>query len=327
MKSIKKFLLVIILILSFCTFPVFQASAEGLSVYLGGDVLGFTLNTRGATVVGFCEVITERGLTSPCKDAGMQVGDVIYNLNETEINSSADLSRALSKYQSGEIITKISRNGETKLLDVTPVKDLTGSYKLGVYVKDDLTGLGTVTYYKEDGSFASLGHPVSNERGKLFEVVGGEVFTASVIGVNKAVKNKAGELRGMFVGDKSIGKVIKNTNVGLYGKISDFDVEEHKKIECSKAKPGRAQIYSTVDGLIPKYYDIDIVKTDYFSGSNKNLVIKITDKQLLNITGGILQGMSGSPIIQNGKIVGAVTHVFINDSARGYGISIDKMLE
>ncbi len=325
-NKIKKLLTLAVLILSFFAFSFNSASAEGVFVYLGGDVLGFTLNTKGATIVGFCDVITEKGLVSPCKNAGLTVGDVIYNMGSLEINSASDLTLALKDYDSGEIVTKISRNGEVKLIDLVPVKDLTGEYKLGVYIRDDLTGLGTVTFYNEDGCFASLGHPVSDEKGKLFDVVGGQVYNSTVIGVNKATRGKAGELRGMFIGDKSVGDVKFNSSVGLYGKIHDFNAIEHKKIECGKARQGKAQIYSTVDGLLPKIYDIDIVKTDYFSGSNKNLVIKISDKELLKITGGILQGMSGSPIIQNGKLVGAVTHVFINDSSRGYGITIDKML-
>lgn len=326
-KNKVKILAIFLLIaLSIFSFGFSSANAESITYYLGGDVLGFTINTKGAEVVGFCDVITDNGLKSPCKDGGVLVGDVIYNMGDCEINSAQDVANALNNYKSGEIVTKISRKGEIKLVDVIPVKDLTGEYKLGVYIRDDLTGLGTVTFYKEDGSFASLGHPVSNQLGRLYDVVGGEVYNSTIIGVIKPTKSKAGELRGMFVGEKSVGKITKNTNVGLYGKISDFNESEHKKVEISKAKPGKAQIYSTVDGMIPKYYDIEIVKTDYFTNSNKNLVIKISDDDLLKITGGILQGMSGSPIIQNGKLVGAVTHVFINDGSRGYGISIDKML-
>lgn len=324
-KKLKKIITTLVIVFLF-TFCFNTANAQSDYIYLGGEVLGFTIKTEGATVVGISDVITDKGLISPCKNAGIEVGDIIYNMGDNKINSASDVANALSEYNGGDIVTKISHNGKIKLVDLIPVKDVKGEYKLGIYLRDDLSGLGTVTFYKEDGSFASLGHPVSDENGKSYSVIGGNVFNSSIIGVNKATRGKAGELRGMFLGENAIGKIVKNTNVGLYGKIENFNLKNKIKIEYARAKQGKAQIYSTVDGITPKYYDIDIVKTDFLSGSNKNLVIKISDKELLKYTGGILQGMSGSPIIQDGKLVGAVTHVFINDSSRGYGISIDNML-
>ncbi len=326
LKSFKKILTAVIIsiVLSLC---LNTAYAQSNYLYLGGNVLGFTIKTEGATVVGICDVITDKGLVSPCKNAGIEVGDIIYNMGDNKVNSASDVADALNEYNGGEIVTKICHDGQIKLVDLIPAKDVSGEYKLGIYLRDDLTGLGTVTYYKQDGSFGSLGHPVSDENGKSYSVIGGNVFNSSVIGVNKATRGKAGELRGMFLGENPIGKIVKNTNVGLYGKIEDFDATNKIKVELGKAKQGKAKIYTTVDGITPKYYEIDIVKTDYFNSANKNLVIKISDKELLKITGGILQGMSGSPIIQEGKLVGAVTHVFINDSSRGYGISIDNMLK
>ena len=326
MMRLKRLLTVVLLAFTLTLFSN-VAYAQESSYYLVGNVLGFTIKTEGATVVGTCDVITSSGLVSPCKNAGIKVGDVIYSMGNATVNSAHDVSNVLSSYDGGEIVTKIMRDGDIKLLDVIPVKDVLGEYKIGVYLRDDLSGLGTVTFYKDDGSFGSLGHPVSDENGKTYSVIGGEVYTSRIIGINRATRGKAGELKGVFIGDKSIGKIIKNTQSGLYGKIDSLDLSTKTKIELGKAKQGNAQIYSTVDGITPKYYDIDIVKTDFFTHSNKNLVIKISDKELLKATGGILQGMSGSPIIQDGKLVGAVTHVFINDSSRGYGISIDNMIK
>ncbi len=326
MKNLNK--IVICLVLAFfLSFGFNTAFAETDYLYLGGNVLGFTIKTEGATVVGTCDVITEKGLLSPCKEAGIEVGDIIYSLGENKVNSASDVAKSLKNYKGGEIVTKISRDGQIKLVDIIPVKDVSGDYKLGVYIRDDLNGLGTVTFYRSDGSFGSLGHPVSDENQKSYQVIGGSVFNSSVVGINRATRGKAGELRGMFLGDKPIGKITQNTNTGLFGKIENFDSKNKIKIEIGTAKQGKAQIYSTIDGITPKYYDISIVKTDLFTNSNKNLVIKITDKNLIDYTGGILQGMSGSPIIQDGKLVGAVTHVFINDSSRGYGIFIDNMLK
>lgn len=325
-NKLKKLSIILSIILLVLLFPINSAFASENYVYLGGNVLGFTLQTEGATVVGLCDVITDKGVTSPCENAGIQVGDIILSMNGKLVNNANDIAGVISKYKEGCILTKISRNQKVKLVEIFPAIDVSGVFKLGLFIRDDLSGLGTVTYYKEDGSFASLGHPVCDNNGALYNVISGKVYQSSIIGVNKAQKGKAGELRGIFTCDKEIGKINVNTKVGLYGCVYKFNPQKHTKIYCEKAVQGKAQIYSTIDGVIPKFYNIEIVKTDLNSKSNKNLVIKITDKDLLNYTGGILQGMSGSPIIQNGKLVGAVTHVFLNDSTRGYGISIMNML-
>ncbi len=325
--AFKRLTKLIISILIACSFISGNAvKASEVEFYLGGNVLGFTVNTEGVSVVGLCDVVTSSGLISPCKNAGIEVGDTILSLNENTVNSASDVATALDNYNGGEIVTKIDSNGKIKLVDLIPAKDVLGEFKLGVYLQDELSGLGTVTYYTSDGSFGSLGHPVSNENGKIYNVVGGNVYTATVTGVNKPIKGKAGELKGMFLGKSSVGTISKNSNVGLFGKIDKFEKCKYIKLSLGKGSPGKAQIYSTVDGITPKFYDINIVKTDYVSGGNKNFVISITDKNLLNLTGGILQGMSGSPIVQNGKLVGAVTHVFLNDGTRGYGIAINNMI-
>lgn len=325
-KRFKKLLVVLAVFVCLFSISLFNVSAEEKYYYLGGNVLGFTIDTEGVSVVGISEVITESGLVSPCEKAGITVGDVILSFNNNSINTPLDVANCLKKYNGGEIIAKLNRNGEFKLTHIIPVKDLTGEYKLGAYLTDGLNGLGTVTYFTEDGAFASLGHPVSNENGKMYKVVGGKVFASTVIGVNQAERGKAGELKGVFIGEKEIGEISNNTSVGLYGRVNGFKTSSSVKVELGTAKPGKAEIYATVDGIKPKFYSIDIVKCDYHSKSNKNFVIKITDKDLLSITGGIVQGMSGSPIMQNGKLVGAVTHVFLNDSTRGYGIAIQNMI-
>lgn len=326
----KKFKLIAILsvvLLIFC-FSVSSNSvyAKERYLYLGGHTCGFNLKTRGATVVGITDVLTDDGVISPSKCAGLEIGDVILSMNGNKINTASDLTLVLNDYKGGFIITEILRNDSVKLCDIFPEKDVNGIYRIGVLLREDLQGLGTVTYIDEDGNFGALGHPVANQNGKTYEIVSGEVFDCSIIGVNKASRGKAGELKGMFIGEKSIGSISSNKNVGLFGKFNNFNELNHVKIEVAKAVIGKAQIVSTIDGQTSQRYDIDIIKTDYKKGNNKNLVIKVTDKELLSKTGGILQGMSGSPIIQNNKLVGAVTHVFLNDSSRGYGISIYNML-
>ncbi len=296
------------------------------SVYLGGFTAGFTLKTRGATIIGITEVISNEGRVSPCKNAGLCEGDVIISMDGKHINCASDISDCLKGYKNGAILVEVLRCGNLKLFNLYPQKDVNGLYKIGVFIREDLQGLGTVSFIDKDGNFASLGHPVVSDNGTMFDVIGGKCYGCSVIGITKGIRGKAGELKGLFLNEKPIGEIVKNTNVGMFGKINDFDATNYKEVEVGTAKIGKAQIVSTVEGQNSEYYDIEIVKTELKRKQGKNLVVKICDKTLIEKTGGIVQGMSGSPILQDGKIVGAITHVFINDSARGYGISIENML-
>ena len=324
LKSLLTFIVVLLLFITNLTANTVYAKEEYL--YLGGFTCGFNLKTRGATVVGITDVLTNSGVASPSKSAGLEIGDIILSINGKEINGVSDFTIALNDFDGGFIITEILRNNTKKLLDVYPEKDVNGKYRIGVLLREDLQGLGTVTYIYEVGNFGALGHPVANANGKNYDVIKGEVYNCSIIGVNKATRGRAGELKGMFIGEKPIGEISSNENVGLFGKLNDISNLKGDKISIGNACVGKAQILSTIDGQTKESYDIEIIKTDYKKGNNKNLVIKITDKDLLNKTGGILQGMSGSPIIQNNRLVGAVTHVFLNDSSRGFGISINNML-
>ena len=200
---------------------------------------------------------------------------------------------------------------------------------MGMFVRDDVSGIGTITYIKENNEFGALGHPVTEgESQKALRINSGVAYGCNIIGVNRGVRGKAGEIRGYFIEDEILGVIEKNTAAGIFGKITDEKFTDGlKKMETGEAKPGKASLYSTVEGTRPKEYEITIVKADRSAAENKDLVVKITDEKLIEKTGGILQGMSGSPIVQNGKLVGAVTHVFLNDPTRGFGISIEKMIK
>ena len=328
---VRTVLIFLILLLCAFSFNPTTALAEGQSLYLGGFPAGFTLNTKTVEVIGICEVITSDGLKSPAKDCGIRTGDIIEGINGIEVNSSADINKILSENFKKFEIT-INRGGQEFTSEIKPATDLsTGKKRLGVLVKDTVNGIGTVTYVDKAGNkFASLGHPVSDLKNNLMEINGGTVYGCIIYDVKKGVKGNPGELHGAFENGNVLGKARLNCSCGVYGDIdSNFDVSKLIKIErgsIDSVKIGKACIYTTVHGNEIGKYDISIVKIDKNNKDNRNFVIKIEDRNLLDITGGIVQGMSGSPIVQNGKLIGAVTHVFVNDPTRGYGIGIDKML-
>ncbi len=321
----RRFTFAILFLVLACLLNVnlYKTRASTEQIYLGGMPAGFSLYTRGATVVGICDVITQEGLVSPAKNSGINVGDIILYIDEYEINNASDIEKALVK--DGKKIITLNRNEEMVLETIIPAKDLSGKNKLGVFVRDDVSGIGTITYIKGN-YFASLGHPVLDDNGKLLNITGGKLFNCNITGCVRGERGKAGELRGVFLRNHSVANIEKNLQEGVFGKLNeDFSTDELTKIDIGQAKMGNATIYSTIDGKEPKQYNISIVKVD--SGlDTKNFVIKVTDSALISKTGGIVQGMSGSPIVQNGKLVGAVTHVFINDPTRGFGISIENMI-
>lgn len=331
-NKIKKILFALILIISLsCIFPSFYAYAEGgETLYLGGFPAGFILNTQNVEVVGLCDISTENGNACPAREAGLQCGDIIKNLNDVNITSAEILNKTVNE-SFNRFILSVKRGEEVFETEIKPIKDeKSGKNKLGLLVKDSLNGIGTVTYIdKSNNSFGSLGHPVSDLNGELIEINGGSLYGCSIYDVKRGVRGNPGELKGVFDNGYMLGYVTKNTNCGIFGKISnEFEVDKLKKVTKGSAQSatiGKAKIYSTLNGNVGEEYDISIVKIDSTNSENKNFVIKINDKRLLERSGGIVQGMSGSPIVQNGQLIGAVTHVFVNDPTRGYGIAIEKM--
>ena len=302
------------------------------TVYVGGMSAGFTLKTGGAQIIGLSEVATENGTFSPASKAGLRIGDIIYKVNGVQIETITDLNEIINKSKGKSLSFDVGRGEEHILIEIQPMKEkVTGKYKIGVLIRDSVSGIGTVTYiHKENGRFGALGHSVMSENHTEMQIYDGAVYECSIVGVNRGVRGKAGELRGMFLSDKQLGNAEKLCCCGIFGQISgEFQVNELMSAVASSddVKPGKAQIYSTVNGISPKCYNIEIVKVDKGNKENKNYVVKITDEDLIAETGGIVQGMSGSPIIQNGKLIGAITHVFLNDPTRGYGIDIRRMLK
>lgn len=328
-KILSAALCLIVLCCGLALMPVYAQPDDGL--YLGGFPAGFILNTQNVEVVGLCDIFTDSGAVCPARDSGIKSGDVIKSINGIEITSSAQLTQTLKENFSVYNLT-IQRGGETHEIKLDPITDKSsGAKKLGLLVKDSINGIGTITYIdKSNNKFGSLGHPVSDESGALIPINGGSLYGCSIYDVKKGLRGNPGELKGIFDNSKMFGVVTDNTRCGIFGNIAkDFDTTGLTKINrgsVSEACMGKAYIYSTLNGETCEQYEISIVKVDANNKDNRNYVIKISDKRILDKSGGIVQGMSGSPIVQNGKLIGAVTHVFVNDPTRGYGISIDNMM-
>ena len=311
------------------TLPARAASNE---YYLGGMAAGFSLSAGGVEIVGFKDVASADGAKCPAAEAGMRTGDLIVAVDGIHIRSISDLNAALARSGGEHVTVTIKRGAEHKSFSLAPVLEKGGDrYKIGILIRDTLSGIGTVTYIQKDTlRFGSLGHAVCGEDKTALTIADTSVYLCSIVSVNRGERGKAGELRGLFLNDTRLGSADKACETGLYGKFADgYDFSTAETVEAaplSEAEIGKAVIYSTVDGVTPQPYEIAIAKVDAGNRDNKNFVIKVTDERLLAATGGIVQGMSGSPIVQDGKLIGAVTHVFLNDPTRGYGIGIEKML-
>ena len=317
------------------TIKKFSLNADDIDVYAGGDIVGFSLNGDGVVVIGFGKVSTVAGEFDTIENSDIKKGDIIKEIEDEKIKSVADICRVVNKEENKNkpLGVKLKRNdGMVETTIKSALDKYSGIYKLGLWVKDDVSGIGTLTFVKkENNRFGALGHAICDGDTKtIYNIDSGEMYPCTVLGIKKGTKGKAGELKGLFFQGKNnkLALVDNNSEAGVFGNM----IKEVKDKDILKAggrlyaKPGRAYIKSAVDGEL-KDYEIEIIKTNYQSSSNeKSMVIRVTDKDLLRKTGGIIQGMSGSPIIQNGYVVGAVTHVFINDPTKGFGIYLDWMI-
>lgn len=307
-----------------------------LEVYPGGTSVGVRLTTEGVLVVGFSEIETAEGINeSPAKLAGIELGDIILKVNDQSIEGSKDLIGKVRSANSENVKLDIKRNGELISKNIVLLKE-SNEYKMGLWVRDSTAGIGTLTFYHKDTkTFGALGHPITDgDTNKSFTIKKGDLLRSSVLSVRRGERGTPGELKGLFLNEnESIGNISKNTESGIYGDAytSLINPSFNKPIPIgfrSEIVEGPAKIITTIGDGGPKEYQIEIAKLlPQEKAGPKSMLIKITDEELLQKTGGIVQGMSGSPIIQNGKLVGAVTHVLINKPELGYGIYIEWMLE
>ena len=288
-----------------------------------GEVVGLELRNDSVSIAAF-----DDAWGAQARDAGLQIGDQILNIDGEKVDDAADVRQALT-HSDGQVQLRILRKNKEYQLSLKP-QITTAGPRLGVYLRQGITGIGTVTWYDPaSGRFGTLGHGVIDAAGDLVELTEGTVYEANVLSVKRGKCGEPGQLRGGVDSGHALGTVEKNTPQGVFGTVqAGWTGTPLETAPRNQVKTGGATIRSTVTGTEPQEYSVEILKIypgDRHEG--RNMLIKITDPQLLNTTGGIVQGMSGSPIIQDGKLVGAVTHVLVNDPTTGYGIFIENMLE
>lgn len=305
--------------------PLRKIYAKEKYVCLGGYPLGINVKSKGLIITSKQEVITSKGVEVPFGDVDIKSGDLLISIDGINVESQSDVEKAVADKDSVTVV--IEKNGEEYSYVIKTAEDvLSGKKRLGLWLKDGISGIGTLTYVNPDNMrYGALGHPIEENK----EYREGHIYEADVYGYVKGEKGAAGELSGNFDVRNVTGTIEKNTKFGIFGKYTG-DIDDMKRVKLgtkSEVKPGKAYIYTTINGNKPEKYEIEIIKCNVQNkAQNKGMVIRITDKNLLNKTNGILQGMSGSPIIQNDKLIGAVTHVFINDPTKGFGMYIDFMI-
>ncbi|MBQ4156303.1 MAG: SpoIVB peptidase [Clostridia bacterium] len=300
-------------------------------VTLSGEPFGIKIFTKGVMVVGLSNVKTGVGNINPAKEIGINVGDIILSANQKKVNSNEEFSKIINISNGNPVFLKIKREDKILNLKLTPVKELdSGDFKAGLWVRDSSAGLGTMTFYSSvNGRFAGLGHAIVDvDTGVLLPINSGEIVKTKILSVNKSKPGAAGEICGVFTGER-LGELVKNTDCGLYGFYDNYETSKNMILVANKqdVKTGNAKIYTTLDKNGPKFYDCVIERIDYNDSAHRNLLVRVTDEKLIKRAGGIVQGMSGSPIVQNGQLVGALTNVFLNEPEKGYAVFADTMLE
>ncbi len=312
----------------------FSAQAAKLTEVIPiGHTVGIKMQAEGVLIVQLTEVQGADGTRSPAKEAGVQEGDVLLRAGETQLHSNDDLQKQVALSAGQPIKLTLERGEDEKSVTVTPCRDKTGAYRIGVLARDSLAGIGTLTYVDpQTGAFGSLGHGIcDSETGVLLPLQEGTIIHSTVSSVQRGKAGEPGSLQGEFSTEKPLGTVVQNTESGIFGTMTDDSL--YSELQCvpvasaDEIKIGDAEILSNVDGDSVQRYSVQIVKLYPADDEyGRSMMLRVTDPQLVEKTGGIVQGMSGSPILQNGKLIGAVTHVLVDNPLEGYGIAMEKML-
>lgn len=308
-----------------------NAKEQPQKVYLGGQPFGVKFYSDGVIIINLENYYNGIKYVCPAKDSGLKINDIIIEANGKSIKTNEELSSVFSSCNGEEVSLKINRNNNIFEKNIKPIKNTAGMYLIGAWIRDSCAGIGTITYYDANNNyFAALGHGIcDNDTSYLMPLEHATVLSASISGISKSTPGKAGSLNGYFK-DEVLGTLTKNTPIGIFGTPEVNYSCKQKQVELAQTdeiKTGKASIFTTVTGNDTEEFEIEITRIcNKNKKSNENFIIRITDYRLLEECGGIVQGMSGSPIIQNGKLVGAVTHVFLNNPREGYGIAVQNMV-
>ena len=298
-----------------------------------GQTVGIKLFSQGVLVVGLSDLETPQGLASPAKACGLREGDVITHIEHQKVQSIEEVQAILETSRDRSLHLTVLRDDHSRDMTIQPAQDQGGGdYKLGAWIRDSMAGIGTLTFVDpKTGLFGTLGHGINDvDTAVLMKLQSGAITPASVAGVVRGKAGSPGELRGCFSAEQDLGTLFANTEQGVFGYLKQPDTFPGKPIpiaQPSQVHPGPAKILSNVSGTKVQSYDVELIKLYPNAADTRDLMLQVTDPKLLDQTGGIVQGMSGSPIIQDGKLIGAVTHVLVNDPTRGYGILIETMLD
>lgn len=308
-----------------------------LRLFLLGNIAGVKLYTSGILVVGMSEIEgVDNKKHKPYENSGIEEGDSIISIDNTKISTTQDLIDTVNASSGKDLAIEYVHNNATATCSITPVQTSNNEYKLGLWVRDSAAGVGTVTFYDSSTkSFGALGHGITDiDTEELINIESGEFITTQILNIKKGENGNPGRIQGTIDNQTNIGSIYKNTKFGIYGKVSNpsaLQLDSSKEMDVAlreEIKEGPATILCNLDGTSPREYNIQIERIFRENNyDNKSMKIKITDENLLNKTGGIIQGMSGSPVIQNGKFVGAVTHVLVNNPKEGYAVFGDIMLK
>ncbi len=295
-----------------------------------GEPVGIRMEIAGVLVAGTNAIETSEGVYAPAQEAGLRAGDVITAVNGAPVRRAEDLAADIDAMGEGDAELTVLRDGREISISVAPVRSEAEGSRLGLWLRDSVTGIGTVTYIDpETGVFGALGHGVNDgESGSLLPASGGSVCSAEIVDVKPGQPNAPGELAGSFTLSDEIGVIRANTGGGLFGRMDRQAFPGHEALpvaEPGQVRNGEATILACVDGSAAREYRVEIART-VMAGVGRDLTVRVTDPALLAATGGIVQGMSGSPILQDGRLVGAVTHVLTSDPTRGYGILAENMM-
>lgn len=310
---------------------------ENTEVVALGDIVGLKLYTNGVLVVGMSEISgVDNHKYRPYEETGIEEGDMIVEVNEQTVTCTSDLLKSIKEAEGREVSISYVRDGNIEETSIKPVKAQDNTYKIGLWVRDTAAGVGTVSFYEPStGLFAALGHGILDiDTEELLDISTGDFVTTNIVSITKGEKGNPGKIQGSIENQTTIGQVYKNTEFGVYGSLknlSGLNINSQNTMKVAlrdEIKTGKASIISTLENNKKEEYEVEIQKIDKNNNSdNKSMLIKVTDQRLIDKTGGIIQGMSGSPIIQDGKLIGVLTHVLVSDPTMGYGVFADMMIK